>query len=214
VNGCDVDALVVRVQAGDESAFAELYRRCFDRVYGLLRVLLRDPHEAEDLTQQVFINAHEAIGGYEARGRPFEAWLLAIARNQAISHLRRSRPTDLEDPAELDQRRERDPGNGDSLRTLRWISDQDLLLLIERLPPEQRQVLVLRYMLDHAPREIAELLDISPNHVSVLQYRALSFLRARLRALGRDAADLRPSPLRRAVPQARVLRRRRFALTP
>lgn len=206
-------ALVARIQAGDREAFAELYRRCFDRVYGLLRVLLRDAHEAEDVTQQVFINALEAIDQYESRGRPFEAWLLTIARNQAITHFRRMRP-ELEDPADLDKRRGAANGPEAELRALRWISDEDLMLLVERLPLPQRQVLVMRFMLDLKPREIAEILDASPNHVSVLQYRALGFLRARLGALGREPGDLRPSPVRRCVPQARVLRRRRFALSP
>jgi hypothetical protein len=65
--------LVRRIQAGDQARFEDLYLRYFNRVYGYLRLAVRDYQEAEDLTQDVFMSVFDAIGGYQFRGRPFRA---------------------------------------------------------------------------------------------------------------------------------------------
>src|SRR5687767_3049379 len=93
----DSARLVVAVQAGDRDAFGKLYLRYFDGIYGYLRTALRDPHEAEDAAQDVFMQALRAIPRYELRGQPPRRWLFRIARNQAIDRARRRRSTP-EDP--------------------------------------------------------------------------------------------------------------------
>jgi RNA polymerase sigma-70 factor (ECF subfamily) len=205
--------LVTRIQAGDRAAFAVLYEQYFDRIYSYLRVALGDAHEAEDGAQQVFMKLLEALPRYELRGQPFAAWLFTIARNLAVSRHRATGRLDVVDPTKLAEHREREPQEPE-LRVLDWIKDEDVLLLIERLPLPQRQVLAMRYMVGMSPRETARVLDMSPNHVSVLQYRALGFLRDRLTALGREPRDVGRSRWQRCKSQARVLRRRRFALSP
>jgi RNA polymerase sigma-70 factor (ECF subfamily) len=212
----DTARLVMRLQAGHEDGFAPLYSRYFDRVYGYLRVLLKDSHEAEDATQQVFMKMIEALPSYERRDQPFRSWLFVLARNLAISHLRKSSRSDIVDPLELDRRRD---GQGvedaPSLTALQWVTDRDLIVLIERLPLSQRQVLALRYMMDLSGRQIAEILDKNENEVRMLQHRAQRFLRDRLTSLGRepkrDGGRIR---WRGRVRQAIVLRERRFALHP
>src|SRR5687768_11673112 len=70
-----VAELVKVIQAGGNGeAFSELYRTYFDRVYGYMRLILRDEHEAEDAAQQVFINVLKGIDSYEPL-KPFRAWL-------------------------------------------------------------------------------------------------------------------------------------------
>ncbi|MGH2956589.1 MAG: RNA polymerase sigma factor [Solirubrobacterales bacterium] len=207
----DTADLVARIQGGEREAFAQVYERYFDSVYGYLRIVLRDPHEAEDVAQQVFMKALEALQRYRQRRQPFRAWLFVIARNLAISQLRKRGRVEPEDPAELEERRERslEP----ELGALRWISDGDLLLFVERLPTAQRQVLALRYMLDLRTGEIAEILGRRPNDVSKLQHRALRFLEQRLRAVGREPRSRqRRLGWRPRHRQAVVLRERRFSL--
>jgi RNA polymerase sigma-70 factor (ECF subfamily) len=207
----DSARLVVSIQSGDKDAFAVLYMRYFDRVYGYLRVLLQDAHLAEDLTQRVFISALEALPRYEGRA-PFRGWLFTIVRNEAVSELRRRRRLDVHDPAMIDRHRESVlDGDEENLAALDWISDRELMMFVERLPLIQRQVLFLRFRLDMSHSEIGRLLGRSSEDVRNLQSRALRFIRARLTALGRGPRRVR-RPLRRRVTQAPVLRMRRFAL--
>jgi RNA polymerase sigma-70 factor (ECF subfamily) len=178
-----------------------------------MRVALRDSHDAEELTQTAFANAFEALPRYERTERPFRSWLFTIVRNVAVSSLRTQGRVEPIDPVDLDERREAE-AEPEDLRALTWVSDRDLLVLIERLPAVQRQVITLRFMFGLHIREIAELLETTPNHASVLQYRALGFLRQRLAAAGREPQAAPRVRTQRCIRQARVLRRRRFALSP
>jgi RNA polymerase sigma-70 factor (ECF subfamily) len=211
----DVDTarLVMRIQGGERDALAMLYMRYFDRVYAYLHLVLRDPHEAEDATQQVFLQAMEALPGYEYRGQPFRAWLFLIARNHALKQLSRLGRVDVTDPFDLSRQLEHDGFERGEPPALEWISDRELLLFIERLPLAQRQVLALRFMLDLTHAQTAQLLGRTPNEVRKLQQRAMRFLRDRLAAVGRQPARRGERPgCRRAPKQVFVLRERRFAL--
>jgi RNA polymerase sigma-70 factor (ECF subfamily) len=207
----DTARLVTRIQAGDRDGFALLYMRYFDRVYSYLNILLGDPHAAEDAAQQVFLQLLQALPGYERRRQPFRAWLFVIVRNLALKQLRKSGRLEVVDPVELNRRRELSVDDSD-LRALEWVSDRDLTLLVERLPLAQRQVLMLRFMLGLQHREIASVLGRSETDVTVLQSRALRFLRERLTALGRAPEHGRRSRMTNRAQKAHVLRRRRFAL--
>jgi hypothetical protein len=86
-------------------------------------------------------------------------------------------------------------------------------MFTERLPLEQRQVLLLRFMLDLPHSQVASVLGRTPVEVRDLQRRALSFLRARLTAVGRDVRPERGARMIRRRGHAYVLRKRRFSLT-
>jgi RNA polymerase sigma-70 factor (ECF subfamily) len=211
----DTARLVARIQGGDKDAFALLYVRYFDRVYGYLRLMLRDTHEAEDVTQRVFIRVLEALPAYQHRQQPFRGWLFVIARNLGLNYLQKHKHVDLVDPNDISTRQEALGGQESDLPALSWLSDTELLLFIERLPLAQRQVLVLRYMVDLSHAEVAATLDRTVEDVRGLQHRALRFLRERLTAIGRaPAADRsRRTRILRCPKQAPVLRARRFSLT-
>jgi RNA polymerase sigma-70 factor (ECF subfamily) len=209
----DTARVITQIQAGHSDEFETIYLRYFDRVYSYLRVVLGDAHEAEDATQQVFMKVLEALPGYERRSQPFRAWLFVIARNYAIGQVEKLRRTDVVEPEELNRRREpvgREPADP---RVVDWISDRELLLFIERLPLPQRQVLMLRYMMDLSNVEIAEILERTANDVAVLHHRALAFMNERLSALGRPTSQGVQPRMRRWAKQAPVLRARRFVLT-
>jgi len=171
----DSGRLVVRVQAGDREAFSELYLRYFDGIYGYLRTALRDPHEAEDAAQDVFMQALRALPRYELRGQPPRRWLFRIARNQAIDRARRRR-TAPEDPAVLEAR-----VDGEAEDAFAGVlSDAALVAHIQRLPEAQREVLFLRYAAGFEAQEIAAMTQRSAAAVRQLHHRAIVELRRRL----------------------------------
>jgi RNA polymerase sigma-70 factor (ECF subfamily) len=212
----DTARLVADIQAGDRESFAVLYERYFARVYGYLRLVLRNHHEAEDATQQVFLKALEGLPRYRQREAPFRAWLFVVARNYAIQLLRKEGELVLE-ASELDQHRERAARrDAAEVPALSWISNHDFMFLVERLPILQRQVLALRYMLDLSHADIAAALDRKPGAIRALHHRALITLEERLDRLGQrpkrdipagDDAQMVAWPKRSAV-----LRERKFSL--
>jgi RNA polymerase sigma-70 factor (ECF subfamily) len=88
---------VARAKEGDREALRFLYLRYADNVYGYVRSILRDEHEAEDVTQHVFAKLMTHIVKYDQRSVPFFAWLLRLSHNAAIDHLRARRATPTEE---------------------------------------------------------------------------------------------------------------------
>jgi RNA polymerase sigma-70 factor (ECF subfamily) len=206
--------LVTRLQAGEPGALDEIYERYVARVYGYLRVALRDEHEAEDVAHEVFVSLLRALPRFEVSHVPFRVWLFRVVRNHAANHARKHRSVEAMDPGEVTRRLEREPPpvGADALSD---VDDAGLLRLIEWLPIVQRQVIVLRFVMGFRTGEVAEILGRSPNAVSQLQRRALAILRERLIATGQaptlDTGSIR-LPMRRRLREALVTRTRRLAL--
>jgi RNA polymerase sigma-70 factor (ECF subfamily) len=208
----DTARIVIAFQAGDTSRFDALYLRYFERVYSYLKLVLNDAHEAEDATQHVFIKVLKALPRYERRKQPFRAWLFTAVRNEGLTRVSSRGRLELVDPAEMARRTDADLRDDGDLGALDWISDKDLVFLVERLPLAQRQVLMLRYLADLRSGDIAAILGRSPEDVRMLQHRAQRYLRDRLVALGRAPEQRGKAPVLRRVPQAGVLRARRFCI--
>lgn len=209
----DIEAnrLILRYQGGDESALVDLYLRYFNNVYGYARVALRDHHEAEDVTQQVFTNVIDAIPRYEVQpDKPLRAWLLRIARNSVLDVVRHRQRFCVEDPEQL--ARLEGESDVETLGVLNWLSDRDVTFFVERLPAAQREVLVLRYMLDLSSEEIANVLGRTPAGVRKLHTRAVRTLEQRLASVGRKDLRSRRIPTLIRIKPAPVLAARRFAL--
>ncbi|MDP9244604.1 MAG: RNA polymerase sigma factor [Chloroflexota bacterium] len=174
----DPDLEAVRAAQADRAAFATLYRRYLDRVYGYAFYQLGDHHDAEDVTERIFLAALAALGGFRDTGSTFRAWLFRIAHNTiANAHRTRARrptvalPDDWDRPAP-DADPARLVGRGEELR--------EVLALIDELPEERRQVILLRFADELTSREIGIVLDRSEGAVRVLLHRALRELAARL----------------------------------
>ena len=90
-------AAVTRAKQGDADALRFLYLRYAGNVYGYVCSIVRDEHEAEDVTQLVFAKLLTALGRYEPRSAPFSSWVLRVAHNAAIDHMRTRRPTPCEE---------------------------------------------------------------------------------------------------------------------
>jgi RNA polymerase sigma-70 factor, ECF subfamily len=177
----EVTNAVARAQAGDHEAIRFLYIRYKDNVYGYVLSFVRDAHEAEDVTQQVFLKLMSVIHKYQAREVPFTSWLLRVARNVALDHLRQRRMVPCEEVYETT--REFD----DSGRERRWGLEQAL----ESLPEEQRNVVVLRHLVGLTPGEIAERMGRTEASIHGLHHRAR-------KAMRRELIDVACAPTARA----------------
>jgi RNA polymerase sigma-70 factor, ECF subfamily len=163
---------IADAKAGDTSALHFLYVRYADDVQRVALNLVGDVHEAEDLTQSVFARLITAIRRYEQREAvPFGAWLMRVARNATLDHLRRQRAIPSE---EIFARDDGHQSRGhESAEILREALDQ--------LPPEQREVLVLRHIAGLSPAEIASRLGKSQSSIHGLHHRGRKALQVTLR---------------------------------
>jgi RNA polymerase sigma-70 factor, ECF subfamily len=153
---------VARAKEGDRSALQFLYIRYAREVQRYVNGIVGDHHEAEDITQSVFLKLIRVIGSYSPREVPFAAWLLRVARNAALDSLRSKRPVPVHELQPAEHSRE-------ELRSERV---RDLRLALERLPYEQREVLILRHLAGLSPPEIARVLDKTEAAVHGLHHRA------------------------------------------
>jgi RNA polymerase sigma-70 factor, ECF subfamily len=162
---------IARAREGDRAAAEYCYIRFAGEVQRYVQSIVHEPHDAEDVTHNVFLKLFGCMERYDERIAPFSAWLLRIARNAALDHLRRSRavPSD-----ELMRRRSaatrRDPDMSATLRDA-----------FETLPDQQRLVLFLRHVLGLSPDEIAHALGRTQASVNGLQHRGRGTLKAALR---------------------------------
>ncbi len=182
-----VSRAVMRAKQGDRDAVRFLYLRYADNVYGYVRTIVRDHHDAEDVTQQVFAKLITAISKYEPRGVPFVAWLLRMSHNVAVDAVRARRTTPAEeifgpDDAICDEAPER---------------ARSLHAALQTLPQDQREVVVLRHVLGLSPVEIAEQLGRTNSSVYGLHHRGRRALCAELERL--DSTPLTAARGRMAV---------------
>jgi RNA polymerase sigma-70 factor (ECF subfamily) len=179
---------VSRATEGDREALRFLYVSYSQNIYGYVRSIVRDDHEAEDVTQHVFAKLMTTIGKYDDRGVPFFAWLLRLARNVAIDHLRANRVTPIETLPEIGSSSEADIDQVHAVRDA-----------LATLPEEQRQVVVLRHVVGLTPGEIATRLGRTESSIHGLHHRGRRALQRELIAL-----ETSPSarPLRRRAPAA------------
>lgn len=178
--GAGTDSEVVRkaieaAQGGSSEALHFLYVRYAPEVLRCVRKVVRDDYEAEDITQNVFIKLMAVIPKYEQRGDvPFSAWILRVARNAALDHLRARRSTPCDEIAVSDDERGR----------IRHDRGRDLREALESLPPEQRDVLILRHVVGLSPVEIASMLGKTESSVHGLHHRGRLTLQMTLKDLG------------------------------
>ena len=169
----EVKRAIGRCKKGDRDALRLLYERYAGNVYGYIRSIVRDDKEAEDLTQHVFLKLITAIGKYDDQGVPFSGWLLRLARNVALDHLRKRRPTPAEEVFGADMQ-------ADDVALHRARSLRTALVA---LPYEQRKVIVMRHLVGLTPPEIATQMGRSESSIHGLHHRGRRALQEELRRL-------------------------------
>jgi RNA polymerase sigma-70 factor (ECF subfamily) len=172
-----VRELVARGQQGDRDALEELYLIHFDRIYSYLHVSVGNRHDAEDLTTQTFLKMLEKIGSFKWRSAPFSAWLFRIAHNLAMDHFRSRRRWQPEEEVP-EPPGEEEPSA--ELAAMQTIGRESMLKLIERLSPEQQQVLTLKFVFNLPNAEVAAILDKTEGAIKSLQHRALVSLQKQM----------------------------------
>jgi RNA polymerase sigma factor (sigma-70 family) len=190
--------LVERVRTGDEVAFEVLYERHVAGVLGYCRHTLGSQQEAEDVVQQAFVSAHDAMRR-GSREIAFKPWLYTIARNRCLSMLRARR----EQPAELPEL----STAGLNEQVERRADLRELLIDLQRLPEQQRAALVLSELGDLSHAEIAEVIGYEPHAVKGLVFRARAALAERRDARAADCGEIR---LELASAKGGALRRGRL----
>ena len=172
-----VRELVARGQEGDRDALEELYLIHFDRIYSYLHVSVGNRHDAEDLTTQTFLKMLEKIGSFKWQSAPFSAWLFRIAHNLAMDHFRARRRWQPEEEVP-EPPGEEEPSA--ELAAMQTIGRESMLKLIERLSPEQQQVLTLKFVFNLPNAEVGAILDKTEGAIKSLQHRALVSLQKQI----------------------------------
>lgn len=172
----DEEGLVRRAQQGDQRAFAQLYEEHFDRIYRYVALKIGDKIEAEDLTQQVFLNALQSISSFKWKGKPFVAWLYRIAHNQVVDYLRK-KTKHVAVP--LDESLVSSDSNP-RLMAERSLDIEQLLLATRRLTKAQQEVISLRFAGELSIVEVAKIMGKSQGAVKALQHSAIVALRKAL----------------------------------
>jgi len=185
-----VRAAITRAQQGEMDAIRFLYVCYAAEVLRCVKSLVRDHHEAEDITQEVFIKLIDVIGQYSPREAvPFAAWIRRVARNCAYDHLRSRQSIPCE---ELYLQTEH--GHAEQERR------RSICQALDSLPREQREVIVLRHVLGLSPPEIAEILGKTESSIHGLHHRGRLNLRGSLSKLGATPVVAPPPGLSRALP--------------
>jgi len=166
--------LVKRAIRGDFAAFGELYGVYLDRIYRYVFYQVKDKMTAEDVTEEVFLKAWKAIKSCRGKERTFSSWLYRIAHNNVIDIFRSQQKkwtVDMETVAELNQ---------PSVEIEKELDHQEILNSLTDLPPNQRQVIILKFIEGLDNLEIERIIGKSQGAIRVLQTRALAKLREKL----------------------------------
>ncbi len=177
--------LVERAIQRDTDAFGKLYDMHIARVYRHVYYMVGNAAEAEDLAAQAFLQAWTAIERYQIRGAPFVSWVMRIAHNLGVSHLRSRKPGAELPETLVDQSRD---GNPEDVLQRQAEGDRVRRAILQ-LRDEHRRVIILRFVQDLDYREVAEIVGKSVPAVRVIQHRALNALRKQMRPSESEAVS-------------------------
>lgn len=167
--GEDLDSYIASLASGDQSALEQIYRQTHGAVYGFALSLCKNAQDAEDVLQEVYIQAYQGAGSYASQGKPM-AWLLTITRNLALMCLREKKRVVAMSPEDWQTQ----------FADRAAFTEEDRLLLeglLSRLGDEERQIVMLHAVAGLKHREIAQLLELPLATVLSKYSRSLKKLR-------------------------------------
>ena len=162
------DRVIFLIEKNDEQSRHELFTEFYRRTFGIVYHILRNRENAEDITQDAFVRAFQELHRLREPAK-FGAWLAAIASNLARNHLKREKRIVLIEDYETVFK---DAAAGAEEQAIKVMDLAKVREAVKGLPPDQYQVLVLRYYYDLKVEEIAEMLKVSAGTVKSRLFRA------------------------------------------
>ena len=168
--------LVRLTLAGDHEAYGELYEKTVTDVYRTVRFLVHDAADAEDLVQEIYIQAYRSLERYDL-GRAFRPWLMGVSMRQIKSY-RRRKMIQLQFSQRMEQMNTQTGLEADfSPHLIHKLANRHLLEQVHRLPYKLQQVVTLHYLNEYTQEEVADILDIPLGTVKSRIHAALTKLR-------------------------------------
>jgi RNA polymerase sigma-70 factor (ECF subfamily) len=173
--------LIRAAQRGNEQAFGELYNAYVQHVYRYVLYRINNMETAQDLTADVFLRAVEGLARYQDRQVPFLAWLYRIAHARVVDHYRRTQRVGTEESIDSVEVKVDEDLDSDLMLNYR---QQKLREALNKLPGEQRQVLLLRFIEGYDIQQTADALGKTIGAVKMIQRRALQAMNMELTRQG------------------------------
>jgi RNA polymerase sigma-70 factor (ECF subfamily) len=172
---------------GDHEAFGQLYEQYVERIFNYIYYRTGNQHDAEDLTAKVFFRAMRRIADYEERGLPISAWLYRIAHNLVANwHRDRGRRPEIS----LDEGFAAIPhSEHPEVAVLHLEEQNDLLQIIQNLPSERQQLIILKFVEHLSNAEIGQIMGRTEGAVKSLYHRTLLSLREEMETLTNGVID-------------------------
>jgi RNA polymerase sigma-70 factor, ECF subfamily len=163
--------LISRAQAGDREAFAAVFEQYKNLVYKTAYLLLGEAQDAEDALQEVFMQVHRSLAGFDPRRGAFTTWLYRITLNYCLNLRRRRKPATV--PLDTS-------GLSNNFPAAQLAETEVVWQTLRQLSPKQQAVVVLRYYWGHSYADMAQILEIPLGTVKSRLDLALKTLRKRL----------------------------------
>jgi RNA polymerase sigma-70 factor (ECF subfamily) len=211
LNGLSLTEIIHLAQRGDAAAFEHLYQSHSRRVYALCLRMVGNPTEAEDLTQEAFLQMYRKIQTFRGESS-FSTWLHRVTVNIVLMKLRRKKPAEVS----LEENTERDeespsPRNEFGETDLRLTGSIDRINLqraIEQLPPGFKAIFILHDVQGYKHNEIGGILGCSTGNSKSQLHKA----RMRLRALLKGALHNSPLQTRESTVSSPAMKQRDYCL--
>jgi len=168
-------ALIQASIEGDGKAFETLYVRYMEAIYRYIFFRVGDEVQAEDLTEETFLRAWEALPKYQHRKYPFSSWLYRIAHNLVIDHYRRKKPVPISNGL---MRTHSNPAETPDYMVDRKHETLLLVKAVQKLNELEKEIVLLRFVEGLSHKEIAAMVGKSPSSCRVILHRALKALRS------------------------------------
>lgn len=171
-------ALISKAIKGNAKAFGVLYERHMNAIYRYIYFRVGDAEQAEDMTEDVFLKAWEALPKYRTREHPFTSWLYRIAHNLVVDYYRRNKTVEEMLDSNLIVKEYPDPLPEEVV--VERQNYKELVNAIKQLDDDEQEVIILRFVEGLSHKQVAQIIGKSEGASRVIQHRALAELTFKL----------------------------------